>query len=93
MPEYDTHYERIERSLRELLQKVMHQLTTKDLAEASAFLAAREYGLALETIASSLVERHEGINPAIVEQVDDLAGSMHLTGRPFVKEVLANTSR
>ena len=82
-----------EKHLGSLLQKVTHLLTPADLTEATEYLAAREYGLALETIAAGLIERHDGIHAGIVTQVEALADAMHLSRRRFVQDIHAQALR
>jgi hypothetical protein len=93
MPDYTAHYAETEKQLLELLQKVAGLLTAGDLADANEFLAAREYGLALETIAGGLVDRKQGIQREIVERVDAIARPMHLANTSFVKDVHSHAVR
>jgi hypothetical protein len=83
--DYTTHYADTEKQLVSLLQKVMHLLPTRDLADATEYLAAREYGLALETIAEGVLDAEPRIDPGLVRWMVDLARIMEIEHRPFVK--------
>ena len=75
MPDYTAHYAETERRLRELLAETADKLPARTMADAWAFLAATEYGLALETIA-------EGLKPEDREAsklIRALADSMEMT--------------
>ena len=76
-------YAQMEKKFSELLQKAMHHLPPRVLAEATELLAAREYGRALETIAGGLRETKH-IGPLAVLIVK-LAREMELRNQPFVK--------
>jgi hypothetical protein len=79
------HYAELEKELVGLLQKVAHWLPPQNLAEATEYLAAREYGLALEEIIAGLAERPEGIHPSLAQQATKLARAMKIDNRPFMK--------
>jgi hypothetical protein len=74
-----------ERELHNLLQKFAYRLSTTDLAEATEYLAAREYGLALEAIAEGLREPDGHIDPAVASHIAPLAEAMEIKDRPFLK--------
>jgi hypothetical protein len=93
MPDYAAHYAQTEQQLKELLGTMIHSLTGAELGEVSEFLTAREYALALETIARLLMDRHGPIQPEIVKRVDRLAGSMHLKDADFVREFHIHAGR
>jgi hypothetical protein len=93
MPDYAAQYAQTEQQLKELLRAIIHTLNGAELGEVSEFLTAREYGLALETIARLLMDRHGLILPDIVKRVDRLAGSMHLTDADFVREFHIHAGR
>jgi hypothetical protein len=85
-----THYAEMEKELRQLLHRVAYLLTKEDVAEAMEFLAAGEYGLALEVIAEGLrAQKGPSIDPAIVQSIAKLAHDMGIESRPFVKALLA----
>jgi hypothetical protein len=79
------HYAELEKELIGLLQKIAHWLPPEKLAEAAEYLAAREYGLALEEIIAGLAERPEGIHPSLAAQATKLARTMKIDIRPFMK--------
>lgn len=87
MPDYTSLDPRIESELAELLRRVSHALPAKDSGDAADFIAAGEFGLALETIAGGLVYRHKGISADIARQIEVLAASMQLIDRPFVSQI------
>jgi hypothetical protein len=80
-----THYAKMEQELVGLLQKVAHMLTPSDLAEATEYLAAREYGLALEEIVEGLAEQHPDAVLGLAPTIGRLAQAMQIEDRPFVK--------
>jgi hypothetical protein len=82
---FATHHAEIEQKLTDLLQKVGYLLATKDSAEATEFLAVREYGLALEAIAEGLRAQQQRIDPSIADYIVKLARDMEIESRPFVK--------
>lgn len=93
MPDYAAHYAQTEQQIKELLGTMIHSVTGAELGEVNEFLTAREYGLALETIARLLMDRHGLIQPDIVKRVDSLAESMHLTDADFAREFRIHAGR
>ncbi|MBO0711838.1 MAG: hypothetical protein J2P47_11235 [Acetobacteraceae bacterium] len=79
-----THYANIEKELRDLLRKVTHRLPVRHLAEATEFLAAREYGLALEAVSEGL-RATEHMDPVFASRIMKLAHEMEIENQPFVK--------
>jgi hypothetical protein len=86
MPDYSAHYAETDRLMRELLGRTEGLLSLSEVAEVHELLEAREYGLALESLASILVEERKHVSPEIARRVDALAAAMHLGGAPFVKD-------
>jgi hypothetical protein len=86
-----THYAAIEKDIVGLLQKVMHLLTPADLAEATEYLAAREYGLALEEIVEGLAEHHPSAVRSLAPLIGKLAREMQIEDRPFLKGLFPST--
>jgi hypothetical protein len=74
MPDHTAHYAATERRLRELLQQVADKLSARTMAEAWGFLAAREYGLCLETVADGLKPEDR----AALKLIHALADSMEM---------------
>jgi hypothetical protein len=88
--DYATHYAELEKDLVGLVQKYAHLLTTADLAQATQFLAAREYALALEEIVAALVDQKIGIDPVQAEHMAKLGKKMHIEARPFMQVLNAS---
>lgn len=86
---YSTHYAELERSLRSLLGVVELSFAADQFAEVHDYLDHREYGLALETIASVVVDARIPIGPETVRQVDALALSMKMTGDRVMRRLHA----
>ena len=82
--DYAIHHARMEKELRDLLQKFGSWLTSDDLADATDYLAEGEYGLALETIAEGLREQGH-MNSSVAEYITPLAEAMEIKDRPFLK--------
>lgn len=82
--EHATHYANVEKELVSLLQKVTYWLSRQDLAEAAEFIAAREYGLALEAITEGLRETGH-LDAGTVQWIMKLAREMEIENQPFVK--------
>jgi hypothetical protein len=91
MPDYSLRYAETEWRLRALLRAMEPWLASDELAEVSEYLAAREYGLALETLASILwAGRYLPVPWAAIEEVDSLADAMHLYKRQWMERVPAH---
>jgi hypothetical protein len=67
-----------------LLSQLRERFSTAEAEEVWSFLRVREYGLALETLASILVEEKKRIDPVVVQEIDDIARYMHLEGEAFL---------
>jgi hypothetical protein len=85
MPDYSAHYAETDRLMRELLGQTESLLSLSEAAEVHELLEAREYGLALESLASILVDARKTVDKDVVRRVDDLAASMRLDSADFVK--------
>ena len=81
--EYTTHYASMENELTGLLQTVLQWLPPRNFAAAREFIAAREYGLALETISEGL--RETGHVAPFIDLILKLAREMEIGNEPFVK--------
>lgn len=86
---YSTHYAELERDIRALLGVVELSFAADQFAEVHDYLDHREYGLALETIASVVVDARIPIGPETVRQVDALAFSMKMTGDRVMRRLHA----
>ncbi len=86
---YATHYAKMEKELHNLLQKFTYKLSPADLAEATEYFAAREYGLMLEVIAEGLREQDGSIDPRISPYIASLAQALQIKDRPFLKALSA----
>ena len=78
MVDYSGHHTELARAIRALLDVFARSFTADQLAEVSEYLEHREYGLALATIASVVVDDRIPIRPKTVREVDHLAASMHM---------------
>jgi hypothetical protein len=79
-----SHHAVMEKELLGLLQQVTYRLTSAGLAAAAEYLAAGEYGLALEEIVEGVAKQTSFVCE-IAPQVARLAHEMHIEDRPFVK--------
>ena len=81
--EYATHHAGMEKELTGLLQTVLQWLPPRNFAAAREFIAAREYGLALEAISEGL--RETGHATPFIDLILKLAREMEIGNEPFVK--------
>jgi hypothetical protein len=79
MVDYSMHYAELDPAVRSLLTVLDRSFNAAELAQVNDYLAHREYGLALETIASVVVDGRIPIRPETVRQVDALAASMQMS--------------
>jgi hypothetical protein len=86
-----THYTELDQAIRALLGILECSFAADQLTEVHDFLDHREYGLALETIASVVVDDRIPIRPETVRQVDALAASMKMTGDRVMRRLHAYT--
>lgn len=86
---YSAHYVELDRAIRSLLGVLERSLAADQLAEVRDYLDHREYGIALETIASVVVNDRIPIRPETVRQVDALALSMKMTGDRVIRRLHA----
>lgn len=86
-----THYAELDRAIRALLEVLERSFAADHLAEVREYLEHREYGLALETIASVVVDDHIPIRPETVRQVNRLAASMKMSGDRVMRRLHAYT--
>jgi hypothetical protein len=84
---YAAHYAEMEQELRDLLIRTGCRLSTRDLAAATGYLHAGEYGLALEAIAEGMPKKDGHIDPPVYgEMIGRLAKRMEIEeDRPFLK--------
>jgi len=88
---HSTHYAELDQAIRALLGVLERSFAADQLTEVHDFLDHREYGLALETIASFVVDDRIPIRPETVRQVDALAASMKMTGDRVMRRLHAYT--
>lgn len=86
---YSTHYAELDQAIRALLGVLERSFAPDQLTEVRDYLDHREYGLALETIASIVVDDRIPILPETVRQVDALAASMKMTGDRVIRRLHA----
>jgi hypothetical protein len=91
MAYYSAHYAELDQAIRALLGVLERSFAADQLAEVRDYLHHREYGLALETIASVVVDDRIPIRPETVRQVDALAASMKMTGDRVMRRLHAYT--
>jgi hypothetical protein len=89
MVDYSAHYTELDRAIRALLGVFARSFSADQLAEVNEYLDHREYGLALETIASVVVDDHIPIRPETVREADAIAASMHMTGGRVMQKLHA----
>jgi len=88
---HSTHYAELDQAIRALLGVLERSFAADQLTEVHDYLDHREYGLALETIASVVVDDRIPIRPETVRQVDALAASMKMTGDRVMRRLHAYT--
>ena len=93
MPDYSGHYAEMENGLRVLLSTVAGLLSADDTAEVGEFIDAREYGLALQTLAAILLENPARFDGQVIEQMQELAGAMGLGDDAAINSVVAEHRR
>jgi hypothetical protein len=94
MTTYDAHYRTIESGLNQLLSGAEVTLTSKEIREVREFIDAREYGLALETLAAILDERDDA-HPSFVsiDAIEALAQRMGIVREPAIAGLIARKPR
>jgi len=88
---HSTHYAELDQAIRALLGVLERSFAADQLTEVHDYLDHREYGLALATIASVVVDDRIPIRPETVRQVDALAASMKMTGDRVMRRLHAYT--
>jgi hypothetical protein len=86
---HSTHYAELDQAIRALLGVLERSFAADQLTEVHDYLDHREYGLALATIASVVVDDRIPIRPETVRQVDALAFSMKMTGDRVMRRLHA----
>jgi hypothetical protein len=87
MPDFASLWKVNERRIGELLHAVRSQLKQPEIDEVQCLLSAREYGLALEALASFIDQENATVTPAMVRQVDEIAESMDLGQESFIQKL------
>lgn len=81
------HFRECERRLHEILASVEDALTLHDREMVFEFIEAREYGVALEHIAASLVESSSEVARPALEHILELARMMNIRDPLFTEEL------
>ena len=89
MLDFSDHYADMENRLRALLSAVTGLFSAADIAEVEEFIDAREYGLALQTLAAILHENSTHFDGQVVEKIQGLAGAMSLYNDEAINGVVA----
>lgn len=89
MLNFSDHYADMESGLRALLYAVAGVFSASDIAEVEEFIDAREYGLALQTLAAILLENSTHLDGPAVENVQELAGAMGLYNDEAINGLVA----
>ena len=93
MLDFSDHYADMEGGLRALLSAVTGTFSASDIAEVEEFIDAREYGLALQTLAAILLENSTHFDGPVVEKVQGLAGAMGLYNDEAINGLVAAYQR
>jgi hypothetical protein len=89
MSGYAELYEVLEQRLQSLLETMKGRFTIDEIQEVNALIGAREYGLALETIAGITLARKDVILPHILEDIEKLASLMDIDAAFFLAPLYA----
>lgn len=93
MLNFSDHYADMESGLRALLSAVVSLFSASDITEVEEFIDAREYGLALQTLAAILLENSTHLDGQVVEKVQELAGAMGLYNDEAINGLVAAYQR
>ena len=93
MLNFTDHYADLEGGLRALLSAVSGPFSTSDIAEIEEFIDAREYGLALQTLAAILLENSARLDGQVIEKIQKLAGVMSLHSDEAINGIVAEYQR
>jgi hypothetical protein len=80
-------YAETETRISGLLEEVGPSFAESERGEVVRFLKAGEYGLALETFASILVEEAKPIDANVLHHIDEAAVAMHLRDERFMYDL------
>ncbi len=83
------HYADMEAGLRALLFRLVDGFNPSEVAEVDEFIEAREYGLALETLAAVLVDESKEFDGSVVETIQELARAMNMEDSEIIKGIVA----
>jgi len=86
---FSDHYTNMEIGLRALLSKVVDEFNPSEVAEVDEFIEAREYGLALETLAAILIDESKEFDGSVVETIQELALAMNMEDSEAIKHIIA----
>ncbi len=93
MLNFSDHFADMERGLQALLVEAAHAFDPAETAEVEEFIDAREYGLALQTLAAILLENSTHLDGQVVEKVQQLAGAMGMHNDEAINGVVAAYQR
>jgi hypothetical protein len=82
--EFSPVWDKAQTQIGHLLRGLRREFTPSEIGEVQTFLQVREYGLALETLSSILVEEKKPINRAVVHEIDKVARLLDLAGETFM---------
>jgi len=85
--DFSTVHEESDRRIKFLLDQVGTELTRLEREEVVHFIEAREFGLALETLAGILTEEGKMISRSVLGRIDDIARLMQLRDGAFMFEL------
>jgi hypothetical protein len=87
MNDFSRLYAVTEERISGLLADVVSFISRSGYEEVASFIDAREYGLALETLACVLVDEGTPVGSRLLQAIDDVAGSMHLRDERFMRDL------
>ncbi len=90
---HDDHYRDLEHGLWELLTSLNRTFSLSEAREVRDFIEAREYGLALETIAGILVEEKYLIPAEVAGEIKRLADSMNIVDDQGINYIIGTAGR
>jgi hypothetical protein len=89
MTDYMQLYGELEAGFKSMLSEARDSFSPAEQDEILAFVDAREYGLALETLVRILVEERKPVSPSVLRRIDNAAELMELKDEHFMRDLHA----
>ena len=87
VPDYSQFYAETELEFGHLLEDARQSFSEAEQKEVLRFLAAREYGMALETFTGILIEESKFIRPPVLQRLDKIAAAIGLQDEGFIYDL------